>query len=323
MSNEPLLEDESNLYTRLQIRHHDIWEFRELHHKTIWHANEIDMSSDLNDWNKMTDNERHFIKYILTFFANSDGIVMKNISTNFSEEIKLMEARSWYAIQNFMEDIHNETYANLINIYISNEGEQNEIRNAIYDIPGIKKKADFALKYTDPDNYSFAMRLVAFAIVEGLFFSSAFSAIYFIKDQNRLSGLCASNDLIARDEGLHVDFAVMLYNNYVTNKLSQSEIDMIVEEAVGIEKEFILESLPCDMLGMNSKLMSQYIEFVANRLMVQMGYVTKYSGIKCPFPFMDKIALENQTSFFDKRPTEYQRNRVNENSDNINFDTDF
>jgi ribonucleoside-diphosphate reductase beta chain len=323
MSDEPLLQDTSNQFTRLPIIHHDIWEFRETHWKLMWHPYEIDMTNDYNDWKKLNEKEKKFMKYILAFFAAADGIVMKNIMTNFASEVQISEAQSFYAIQNAMEDIHSLTYAKLIETCITDNDEKMEMFNAIKTIPAIKKKAEWALKYTNPESNRFAVRLVAFILIEGLFFSSSFAGIYWFKDKNILHGITASNDFIARDEALHVEFAIMLYLNYITNKLSQDEIDDIVYSALEIEKEFINESLKEDLLGMNSKLMCQYAEFVTNRLMTQLKYTTKYSETLCPFPYMTKIGLQNQTSFFDKRPTEYQKITVDETKAKIDFDIDF
>lgn len=304
---EPLLVDTYNKYIKLPIHFHDIQKFCDTHVDLIWHASEIDLTTDLADWVKLTDDERYFIKNILAFFAASDGIVMKNISTNFANEIQHSEAISFYSIQNFMEDIHGQVYAKLIITYVPDMAEQHHLLNAIKTIPAVKKKALWAEKWISSDA-SFAKRLLAFAIVEGLFFSASFLAIFWISEKNIMKGLCASNAFISRDEALHVEFAVLLYTKYVVNKLSQDEITELIIEAVNIEKEFILESIPCELLGINSTLMSEYVEYVANRLMTQFGYTTPFKDSKCRFGFMDKIALQNQTSFFDEVPTEYRRN---------------
>jgi len=323
MSDEPLLQDTTNQFTRLPIKRHDIWKFRETQWKLFWFPYEIDMSNDYNDWKKLNEKEKNYVKYILAFFAAADGIVMANIMTNFSSEVQLPEAQSFYAAQNAIEDIHSLTYAKLIENCITDENEKTEMFNAIQTIPAIKKKAEWALKYTDPTKNRFAIRLAAFILIEGLFFSSSFAGIYWIKDKNILHGITSSNDFIARDEALHVEFAIMLYLNYVTNKLSQDEISEVFYSALEIEKEFICESLKDDLLGMNSRLMCQYAEFVTNRLATQLRYTTKYTSIVCPFPFMNKIALTNETAFFDKRPTEYQKTTVDETRKPVNFDEDF
>lgn len=320
---EPLLQNTNNKYTIFPIKYNDIFKFYETHVKAIWFDNEVDMSNDLNDWKKLTGDEKFFIKHILAFFASSDGIIMENLSTNFCSEIQIAEARSFYSIQMFMENIHSITYSKLIETYVDSPVEKNKLFNAIESMPSIKKKAEWAKKWIDSDD-GLATRLVAFIIVEGLFFSGAFAAIYWIKQKGILSGLCKSNDFIARDEGLHVEFGTLLYTKYIANKLSQEAITNLITEAVNIEKEFIIESLPCSLLGMNSEMMNTYIEFVANRLITHLGYTSPYD-VKNPFGFMDCIALQNQNNFFDSKNTEYQKSTESIITDikKINFSEDF
>jgi ribonucleotide reductase beta subunit family protein with ferritin-like domain len=323
---EPLLIDSNNKYVKLPVHFHDIEKFHTTQVDLIWHVNEIDLTTDLQDWVKLNDDEKLFIKHILAFFSASDGIVMKNISTNFANEIQHSEAISFYAAQNFIEDIHAQMYSKLIVTYIPDLVEQNRLLNAINTIPAIAKKAQWAEKWISSDA-SLGKRLLAFAIVEGIFFSAAFLAIYWISEKQIMKGLCASNSFIARDEALHVEFAVLLYTKYVVNKLSQEEVTELIIEAVNIEKEFIIDSIPCKLLGINSAMMSEYIEFVSHRLMVQFGYTSPYGSAKCLFPFMDKISLASQTNFFDEVPTEYRKNKTVQVLDAknivLNFDDDF
>lgn len=316
---EPLLQNTNNKYTIFPIKHIDIYKFYEMHTSAIWFDNEIDMVSDLNDWKVLTDNEKYFIKHVLAFFAASDGIIMENLSTNFCSEVQVAEARSFYSIQMFMENIHSITYSKLIETYIKSPEEKLTLFNAIETMPAIRKKAEWAKKWINSEA-RFAMRLVAVLFVEGLFFSAAFAAIYYIGEKGIMPGLCMSNSFIARDEGMHCDFATLLYNNYVVNKLSQEEIDELIEEAVDIEKEFSTESLPCSLLGMNSDMMSTYIEYIAHRLVSQLGYTSKFANAKNPFGFMDKICLQQQTSFFDTKVSEYKKNTtVQKTKGKVNF----
>jgi ribonucleotide reductase beta subunit family protein with ferritin-like domain len=296
----------SNKYTMFPIEYLDIWKMFETHEKLFWFPNEIDMTVDLKDWKKLSSDEQFFIKHVLAFFAASDGIVMENLSTRFASEVQISEARAFYTIQNHIELIHSIVYSRLIDTYISDMVEKNKLFNAIANFPAIKSKSDWAIKWIESSN-SFATRLVAFAIVEGVFFSGSFCCIYWLKERGVMPGLCLSNDFIARDESLHTDFGTMLYRNYIVNKLSQKQIDTIIREAVAIEKQFILEALPCSLLGMNSKLMETYIEYVANRLVSQLGYDEIFPGVTQPFAFMDRICLTNHTNFFEARATEYQR----------------
>lgn len=321
MLSEPLLQNTSNKYVSLPIQYPEMERFYNLHVDAIWFVNIIDFSNDMRDFKKLSKDAQYFIKHVLAFFAASDGIIMENISTNFAQEIQVSEARSFYAIQMFMEDIHSRSYSKLITTYAEDSEEQNKLFNAIETMPAITKKARWAERWIS-SNASFGKRLFAFAIVEGLFFSGAFCALFWLKEQNIMHGLTKSNEYIARDEALHVCFAVYLYVTHVVNKLSQEEVTELITEAVTIEKEFINEALPCALLGMNAAMMSEYIEFVAHRLMTQFGYTSPFAAAKCPFGFMDKIALQNQTNFFDRTPSEYKKNTTHVKAE-INFDEDF
>lgn len=320
---EPLLQESDDRYIIYPIKFPDIDNYYQTHQALKWELADIDMVSDLPDWVKLDEKAQRLIKYILAFFAAADSIVMKNISANFASEVQYPEAISFYAVQNFMEEIHSRTYGRLIETYISEHTERVQLFNAIRGMPAIKAKAKWAEKWIS-SNEPFSKRLLAFAIVEGLFFSSAFATIYYIDSLHKMRGLCISNDYIARDENLHVEFAAHLYTRHIVNKLSQEEVEELIYDAVEIEKLFVAESMPDPLTGMNIKLMSQYVEFVADKLMNQFGYTSKYSHVKCPFPFMDKIALQNQTSFFDQRPTEYKRNTTTtKEKKELNFGIDF
>ncbi len=307
--NEPLLQNSDNKYTIFPIKHADIFKHYQLHVAAIWFDAEISLYKDIKDWESMSDNEQFFIKHVLAFFAASDGIIMENISANFGTEMQVAEVRAFYSVQMFMENIHSITYSKIIDTYIKDSEEKLKLFNAIETMPAIKKKARWAEKWITSDA-SLASRLFAVCMIEGIFFSGAFAAIYFISEKGILPGLSHSNALIARDEGMHCDFAVLLYTKYIVNKLSQSEVDEIVNEAVEIEKEFINESLPCALIGMNAEMMSQYIEYIANRLVSQFGYTTKWANVECPFGFMDKICLQQQNSFFDVKVSEYKVTRA-------------
>jgi ribonucleotide reductase beta subunit family protein with ferritin-like domain len=281
----------------------------------FWTPEEISFAKDAEDWGKLNDDERHFIKRILAFFAGSDGIVQENLASRFQREVSSQVVKLFYSFQNAMEGIHAETYSLLIDTYVKNEEEKNKLFNAIDTIPCIAKKANWALKWIDSQE-NFAKRLVAFAAVEGIFFSGAFCSIYWLKKRGLMPGLTFSNELISRDEGLHTLFAIALYHTLET-KLTEEEIREILMEAVEIEKEFICDALPCSLIGMNSKLMSQYIEFVADRLAVQLG-IQKMYRTQNPFDFMDMISLEGKTNFFEKKVSEYSR--VRDMVDNIRLD---
>jgi ribonucleotide reductase beta subunit family protein with ferritin-like domain len=304
LENEPLLKEQPNRFTFFPVQDAKVYEFYQKAITSFWRAEEIQISKDLNDWNyKLTDNERHFIKMILAFFSSSDGIVIENLGLRFFKEIEMPEIRAFYSFQMAMESIHSQTYSLLIDTYVREKQEKLKLFNAINTIPCIKKKGDWAIKWIESETSSFAQRLIAFAIVEGLFFSGAFCSIFWLKQRGLMQSLTASNELISRDEALHTEFAIYL-NSQLTHKLYWYEVEMMFKEAVEIEKEFIIESLPCRLLGMNSKMMSEYIEFVADRLLVQLGY-KKIWNTPNPFDFMEMISVEGKTNFFERLTTEY------------------
>lgn len=300
---EPLLEENPNRYVLFPIKHHDVWEMYKKMFDCMWRAEEIDLSKDLVHWERLSKNEQHFVKMILAFFSSSDGIVLENLGMRFLSEVQIPEARAAYGFQLMMENVHSETYSLLIDTYIKDDAEKKKLFEAIDHFPCIKKKADWAIKWIQDKRSSFAARLVAFACVEGIFFSGAFCSIYWLKKRGLMPGLTFSNELISRDEGMHTDLAVMLFNK-LNKKLNKTKIKEIIKEAVTIEKEFICEALPCKLIGMNSKLMSQYIEFVADRLLVQLGCTKEYKSAN-PFDFMEMISLEGKTNFFEKRVSDY------------------
>lgn len=318
--NEPILEENKNRFVLFPIKHDDIWAFYKKAEASFWTAEEIDLSPDLVDWeNKLNDDERYFVKHVLAFFAASDGIVNENLAENFVAEVQYTEAKFFYGFQIAMENIHSETYSLLIDTYIKNSEEKNELFNAIDTMDCVKKKADWALRWIDEGN--FAERLIAFAAVEGIFFSGSFCSIFWLKKRGLMPGLSFSNELISRDEGLHCDFACLLYNNHLENKLSEEKVRSIILDAVEIEKEFILEALPVRLIGMNSELMSQYIEFVADRLLNELGCEKEYNATN-PFDFMDMISIEGKTNFFEKRVAEYQKAGVMGDNESKSFSTD-
>ena len=321
---EPILQENKNRFVIFPIKHHDIWEWYKKMEASFWTAEEIDLSQDLNDWNnKLSDDERYFIKHILAFFAASDGIVNENLAENFVNEVQYAEAKFFYGFQIMMENIHSETYSLLIDTYVKDDAEKDELFNALEVFPAIKKKADWALKWIESD--SFAERLIAFAAVEGIFFSGAFCSIYWLKKRGLMPGLTFSNELISRDEGVHCDFAVHLHNHHLVNKVPKERIRSIIVDALNIEREFITESLPVSLIGMNAVLMTQYLEFVADRLLVELGCDREYNTTN-PFDFMDMISLQGKTNFFEKKVAEYQKAGVmNTDGDaqKISFDADF
>ncbi|PJJ09672.1 ribonucleoside-diphosphate reductase beta chain [Flavobacterium sp. 1] len=322
---EPILQENKNRFVIFPIKHHDIWERYKMMEASFWTAEEIDLSQDLNDWNnKLNDDERYFIKHILAFFAASDGIVNENLAENFVNEVQYAEAKFFYGFQIMMENIHSETYSLLIDTYVKDETEKSDLFNALDVFPAIRKKADWALKWIESD--SFAERLIAFAAVEGIFFSGAFCSIYWLKKRGLMPGLTFSNELISRDEGVHCDFAVHLHNHHLVNKVPKERIRSIIVDALNIEREFITESLPVSLIGMNAGLMTQYLEFVADRLLVELGCDREYN-VSNPFDFMDMISLQGKTNFFEKKVAEYQKSgvKVTEGGDSqkISFDADF
>ncbi|MDH4403015.1 MAG: ribonucleotide-diphosphate reductase subunit beta [Flavobacterium sp.] len=321
---EPILQENKNRFVIFPIKHHDIWEWYKKMEASFWTAEEIDLSQDLNDWNnKLNDEERYFIKHILAFFAASDGIVNENLAENFVNEVQYAEAKFFYGFQIMMENIHSETYSLLIDTYVKDESERDDLFNALEVFPAIKKKADWALKWIESD--SFAERLIAFAAVEGIFFSGAFCSIYWLKKRGLMPGLTFSNELISRDEGVHCDFAVHLHNHHLVNKVPKTRIREIIVDALKIEREFITESLPVSLIGMNAGLMTQYLEFVADRLLVELGCDREYNTSN-PFDFMDMISLQGKTNFFEKKVAEYQKSGVmntDSQAQKITFDADF
>lgn len=300
---EPLLTPNNDKYVMFPVSDISIWEMYKKQMDCFWRAEEIDLSKDLLHWNTMTNNEKHFIKMVLAFFAASDGIVLENIGLRFMTEVQLSEARAFYGFQIMMENIHSETYSLLIDTYIQDKDEKDNLFKAIDRFDCIKKKADWSIRWIQDQETSFATRLVAFACIEGIFFSGSFCAIYWLKKRGIMPGLTFSNELISRDEGLHTDFAVLLYKK-IENKLNEETIHQIIKESVSIEKEFICDALPCRLIGMNSELMSQYIEYVADRLVVQLGYARIYNASN-PFEFMEMISIDPKTNFFEKRVAEY------------------
>ena len=321
---EPILKENKDRFVIFPIKHHDLWEWYKKCEASFWTAEEIDLHQDLTDWKtRLNDDERYFIKHILAFFAASDGIVNENLAENFVNEVQYSEAKFFYGFQIMMENIHSETYSLLIDTYVKDDAEKDKLFNAIETFPAIKKKADWALKWIESD--SFAERLIAFAGVEGIFFSGAFCSIFWLKKRGLMPGLTFSNELISRDEGVHCDYAVHLHNNHLVNKVPKERITEILTDALEIEKEFITESLPVSLIGMNAKLMTQYLEFVTDRLLVELNCDKVYNSTN-PFEFMDMISLQGKTNFFEKRVSEYQKAGVLNNdtrSEEISFDEDF
>ncbi|NDB36313.1 MAG: ribonucleoside-diphosphate reductase [Flavobacteriia bacterium] len=304
---EPILTENKNRFVLFPIEHNDIWNFYKKAEASFWTAEEIDLSQDLTDWGQLNNDERHFIKHVLAFFAASDGIVNENLAENFLSEVQYTEAKFFYGFQITIENIHSETYSLLIDTYIKDSKEKSILFNAIDTLDCVKKKAEWALRWIEKG--SFAERLVAFAAVEGIFFSGSFCSIFWLKKRGLMPGLCFSNELISRDEGLHCDFACLLYSNHLVNKLPKEQVEEIIREAVAIEKEFIIDALPVKLIGMNSDLMSQYIEFVADRLLVELGNERIYN-VSCPFDFMEMISIQGKSNFFERRVGEYQKASV-------------
>ena len=317
---EKILEEYKNRFVLFPLEHHDIWEYYKKAQQVFWTAEEIDLQQDFTDWEKLNEGEKHFVKHILAFFAASDGIVNENLAENFVSEVQYTEAKFFYGFQIMMENIHSETYSLLIDTYIKDKEEQNHLFNAIDTVPAVQKKAEWALKWIGSE--SFVERLVAFAAVEGIFFSGSFCSIFWLKKRGLMPGLSFSNELISRDEGLHTDFAVHLYNNHIENKLSRERLIEIIDSALVIEKEFITEALPVSLIGMNSNLMKQYLEYVSDRLLMDLG-VGKVYNAENPFDFMQNIALQNKTNFFEKRVADYVKSGVGEVQEQISFDEDF
>ncbi len=302
---EPILKENKDRFVIFPIQHDDIWKFYKKAEASFWTAEEIDLSQDLKDWAEtMNDDEKHFIKHVLAFFAASDGIVNENLAENFVSEVQYTEAKFFYGFQIAMENIHSETYSLLIDTYVKDPKEKDYLFNGIETMDCVKKKANWALRWIDKG--SFAERLIAFAAVEGIFFSGSFCSIFWLKKRGLMPGLSFSNELISRDEGLHCDFACLLYNNHIQNKLPVETIQEIIADAVSIEKEFVTDALPVKLIGMNADLMCQYIEFVADRLLSELGCPKIYNSTN-PFDFMEMISLQGKTNFFEKRVGEYQK----------------
>jgi ribonucleoside-diphosphate reductase beta chain len=316
---EPLLVEDPNRFVLFPIKHDDIWQFYKKAEASFWTAEEIDLSQDLADWKKMNDGERHFVSHVLAFFAASDGIVNENLANNFLKEVQFAEAKCFYGFQIMMENIHSETYSLLIDTYINDPKEKDHLLRAIETIECVKKKADWALKWIESDN--FVERLISFAAVEGIFFSGSFCSIFWLKKRGLMPGLSFSNELISRDEGLHCDFACLLYTDHIKNQLSQERIYEIILEAVEIEKEFVTVALPVSLIGMNAEMMCQYIDFVADRLLVALGCQKHYNATN-PFDFMEMISLQGKTNFFEKRVAEYQKSGVMSDKDSMSFSLD-
>jgi ribonucleoside-diphosphate reductase beta chain len=321
MSEELLLRENKDRFVILPINYPKIWEQYKKHEASFWTAEEIDLSADAKDWESMNDGERHFISHVLAFFAASDGIVNENLAVNFMSEVQLPEARCFYGFQIMMENIHSETYALLIDTYIKDPKEKDRLFHAIDTVPAVKKKAEWALRWIE--NGSFAERLVAFAAVEGIFFSGSFCSIFWLKKRGLMPGLTFSNELISRDEGLHCEFACLLYS-MLSNKLPEEQVHGIIRNAVEIEKEFITDALPVSLIGMNAALMQQYIEFVADRWLNELGYTPIYNTTN-PFDFMEMISLQGKTNFFEKRVGDYQKAGVmgEKGSQSFSLEEDF
>ena len=320
---EPLLNKKNSSYVMFPIKNPTLWKMYKDQIACFWTVEEVDLTQDMKDWIKLTKNEKHFISHVLAFFAGSDGIVLENLATRFLTEIKTPEAKAFYGVQIAMETIHSEMYSVLLDSYISDKVEKKKLFNAIETVDSVKMKANWAINWINDKN-TFSERLFAFACVEGIFFSGSFCCIFWLKKRGLLPGLTFSNELISRDEGMHCDFACELYNSLKYSRLSYSHILKILTDAVKIEKQFILESLPCELIGMNSKLMSEYIEFVSDRLLTSLGY-KKYYNTKNPFGFMELISLRGKTNFFEKRVGEYKSTAMGkeENVEIFSLDDDF
>lgn len=316
---EPILQENNERFVLFPIQHDKIWEMYKQAEASFWTAEEIDLAPDMKDWEGLSPDERHFISHVLAFFAASDGIVNENLVINFMQDVTIPEARCFYGFQIAIENIHAETYSLLIDTYIKDESEKTKMFHAIDTIPCVKKKADWALRWID-EAPSFAHRLIAFAAVEGIFFSGSFCSIFWLKKRGLMPGLSFSNELISRDEGLHCDFACLIYS-MLQDKLSKKEVESIITDAVEYEKEFVSDALPVSLIGMNAEMMCQYIEFVADRLLVALGYDKVYNATN-PFPWMEMISLQGKTNFFEKRVAEYQKAGVTAGKEDHTFSID-
>ncbi|GAB2953278.1 ribonucleotide-diphosphate reductase subunit beta [Hymenobacter coalescens] len=316
---EPLLVENPNRFVLFPIQNDDVWQMYKKAEASFWTAEEIDLSQDQKDWEGLNDGERHFISHVLAFFAASDGIVNENLAVNFMQEVQMPEARCFYGFQVMMENIHSETYSLLIDTYIKDPKQKDYLFNALETVPAVAKKGEWAIKWINSEN--FTERLIAFAAVEGIFFSGSFCSIFWLKKRGLMPGLTFSNELISRDEGLHCDFACLLYERYLQHKLPQERVHEIIRDAVRIEQEFVTDALPVNLIGMNAQAMSQYIEFVADRLLVSLGYQKIYNASN-PFDFMEMISLQGKTNFFEKRVAEYQKAGVMSDRDQNVFSLD-
>ncbi len=321
IDNDIMLKPDESRYVMFPIKHDDIWQMYKRQVDCFWRAEEVDLSRDLNDWNTLEKTEQNFIKMVLAFFAASDGLVLENLATRFMGDIQIAEARAFYGFQIAMENIHSEMYSILIDTYIHDTNEKTKLFEATQNYPCIIKKADWAKKWIDDNDSCFAERLVAFAAIEGIFFSASFASIYWIKKRGLMPGLTLSNEFISRDEALHTEFAVLIYSK-LQNKLSPDRVYNIIKDAVDIEIEFITEAIPCRMIGMNSKLMIQYIKFVADRLFLQLGY-NKLYNTQNPFDFMELISMESKVNFFERTNSEYALANKNVDEDVFSFNADF
>ena len=320
VTDEPLLMENPGRFVLFPIQHQDVFDMGKKAVSVFWTVEELDLTKDTKDWEKLDANTRHFIKHVLGFFAASDGILMENLSLNFQNEVQWPEAKYFYANQNFMESIHSEMYSLLIDTYVEDRAEKQHLLEASSTIPAIQKKAEWAMQWLNAKEADFPTRLVAFAVVEGIFFSGAFCSIFWLKKSGLMPGLTTSNEFIARDEGMHTDFACLLYSK-IKHKLAKAKVTKIIKEAVKIEKNFITKALPCELIGMNAVLMSQYIEFVADRLVVQLGY-PKIFNVANPFDFMERISLEGKDNFFEKRNANYAKAGVGKTAAEMSFSTE-
>ena len=312
---EVLLSEENKRYVIFPIKHDDIWKMYKQAEANFWTTEELDLSKDMKDYESLTDNEQYFIKNVLAFFAASDGIVNENLVERFCNDVKVLEAKFFYGFQIAMENIHSETYSLLIDTYVKDIEEKARLLNAIDTIPSVKKKADWSLKWINDKSANFGTRVIAFAAVEGIFFSGSFCSIFWLKKRGLMPGLCHSNELISRDEGLHTEFAVLMYS-MLQNKPSKETVISIIKEAVDLEIEFITESLPCNLIGMNMELMTQYIQYVADRLLLMLGIEKQYS-VQNPFDWMEMISIQGKTNFFEKRVGEYSNVANSDTADNV------
>jgi ribonucleotide reductase beta subunit family protein with ferritin-like domain len=318
---EPILREDDSRYVMFPIQHNDIWQMYKKQMDCFWRCEEVDLSKDLGDWGMLNKDEQYFISMVLAFFAASDGIVLENLAMRFMKDVQLSEIRAFYGFQLMMENVHSEMYSILIDTYIKSKEEKNRLFNAIHCYPCIAKKADWAKKWIGDNRSSFASRLVAFACVEGIFFSSSFASIYWIKKRGLMPGLTLSNEFISRDEAMHTEFAIMLYGK-LEKRLAKKRVMEIIQEAIEIEKEFITEALPCRLIGMNSILMCQYIEFVGDRLSLQLGY-DKIYGSSNPFDFMELISVETKVNFFERTNSEYALANKEVDADVFELSADF